>query len=168
MNIETSRLMLKPVTQKYIFDIFNNFTNEVTVYMFPYPVKDISETENIVECWIKQCANKTDYVYAITLKETAEFLGIAGLHNLNNDMPELGIWTKISSHGNHYGREAIGGLIEYAKEQGYTQLIYPVDKKNIASKKIPLFYGGELIISNKLVITPDGRTLDEEVYKITL
>lgn len=107
-------------------------------------------------------------MYAITLKETAEFLGIAGLHNLNNDMPELGIWTKISSHGNHYGREAIGGLIEYAKEQGYTKLIYPVDKKNIASKKIPLFYGGELIISNNLVITPDGRTLDEEVYKITL
>lgn len=50
MNIETSRLILKPITQKYIFDIFNNFTNEVTEYMFPCPIKDISETENIVEC----------------------------------------------------------------------------------------------------------------------
>lgn len=95
-----------------------------------------------------------------------EFLGIVGLHDLNNDIPELGIWTKTNSHGNHYGREAIGGLIKYAQERGNTKLIYPVDKKNIASKKIPLFYGGKVMVSNKLVTTLDGRTLDEEIYEI--
>ncbi len=168
MKIETNRLILIPVTQKYTSDIFENFTEDVTIYMFPCPAKEISETENIVESWVKQRINKTDYVYAITLKENSEFLGLVGLHNLNNNIPELGIWTKVHSHGNHYGREAIGGLIELAKKQGYTKLIYPVDKKNIASKKIPLFYGGKLIDSNKLVATPDGRTLDEEVYEIVL
>lgn len=83
--------------------------------MYPCPAKEISETQAIAERWVKQRAEKTDDVYAITHKETAEFLGIAGLHNLNSAAPELGIWTKISSHGNHYGKEAIGGLIEYAK-----------------------------------------------------
>ena len=168
MNIETKRLVLVPVTQKYTFDIFKNLNNEVTKYMFPCPAKEIYETINIVENWIRQRADKTDYVYAITLKETSEFLGVAGLHDLNNDAPELGIWTKINIHGNHYGREAIGGIIEYAKKQGIAKLIYPVDKRNIASKKIPLFYGGKVIAANKLVTTPDGRTLDEEIYEIIL
>lgn len=111
MDIETNRLRLVPVTSKHTTDIFKYFTNEVTTYMYPCPAKEISETQNIVERWVKQRAEKTDYVYAITLKETAEFLGIAGLHDLNSATPELGIWTKISSHGNHYGREAIGGLL---------------------------------------------------------
>lgn len=90
------------------------------------------------------------------------------MHNLDRDTPELGIWTKISSHGNHYGKEAIGGLIEFAKNQGYLKLIYPVDKRNISSKKIPIYYGGKLIENNKIETTPDGRTLDEEVYEIVL
>lgn len=168
IEIETRRLLLVPVTQKYTADIFKNFTLEVTAYMFPCPAKNNSETENIVESWMKQRADKTDFVYAITRKDTSEFLGMVGLHGLNNDTPELGIWTKISSHGNHYGREAVGGLIQYAQKQGYTKLIYPVDKKNVASKKIPLFYGGKLIVTSKLVTTPDGRTLDEEIYEIAL
>ena len=166
LNIETDRLCLAPVTQKYTSDIFENFTVEVTKYMYPSPAKQINETENIVEKWIQQRNHKTDYVYAITLKETSEFLGMAGLHNLNKDAPELGIWTKISSHGNHYGREAIGGLIGYAKKLGYKKLIYPVDKKNIASKKIPMFYNGKLILSNKLITTPDFRILNVEIYEI--
>ena len=164
----TNRLYLIPITKKYTSDIFHNFTNEVTTYMYPCPAKEINETENIIKKWEKQRDDKTDYVFAITLKETSEFLGMVGLHDLNNEIPELGIWTKITSHGNHYGREAIGGLIEYAKKLGYTKLIYPVDKRNIASKRIPLFYGGNLVESNKLVKTPDGRTLDEEVYEISL
>ena len=167
MDIETKRLWLVPVTDKYAADIFIYFTSEVTTYMYPCPAKEISETQAIAERWVKQRAEKTDNVYAITHKETAEFLGIAGLHNINSAAPELGIWTKISSHGNHFGREAIGGLIEYAKLQGYTKLIYPVHKNNITSKKIPLFYGGKRIISGKLVTTPDGRILEEEVYEIT-
>lgn len=168
MNIETTRLLLVPVTKKYTSDIFANFTTEVTTYMYPCPAKEIGETEKIIECWIKQRNAKTDYVYAITRKETSEFLGMVGLHNLDRDTPELGIWTKISSHGNHYGKEAIGGLIEFAKNQGYLKLIYPVDKRNISSKKIPIYYGGKLIESNKIETTPDGRTLDEEVYEIVL
>lgn len=168
MILETARLHLVPITKKYAADIFNNFTREVTTYMFPCPPKEIKETERFVEICEKQRAAKTDCVFAITLKETSEFLGVAGLHDLNSESPELGIWTKTASHGNHYGREAIGGLIEYAKKLGYTKLIYPVDKRNIASKKIPLFYGGNLVESDRLVKTPDGRTLDEEVYEITL
>lgn len=32
--------------------------------MYPCPAKEINETENIVESWVKQRNTKTDYVYA--------------------------------------------------------------------------------------------------------
>lgn len=35
----------------------------------------------------------------------------------------LVIWTKIYSHGNHYGREAIGGAIDYTKSLGVKKYI---------------------------------------------
>lgn len=168
MNIKTKRLILTPVTKKYIPEIFENFTSEITVYMFPSPAKNIEETEKFVEFMMQQRADKKEYVYAITKKDTAEFVGLVGLHGLNNKSPELGIWTKSASHGNHYGREAIGGLVEFAKEQGYKSLIYPVDRKNISSKKIPIYYGGKIITEQFIQTTPDGRTLEEEIYMISL
>ena len=43
-----------------------------------------------------------------------------------------------------------------------------VDRRNIASKKIPLFYGGKLIVDYKEIKTSDGRILEEEVYEIKI
>ncbi|MCC0642005.1 MULTISPECIES: GNAT family N-acetyltransferase [unclassified Clostridioides] len=165
MNIQTKRLVLLPVEKKHKHDIFANFSNEVTTYMFPCPANKISETESVIENFTKQRIDGTDFVYVITLSDTSEFLGTCGLHKLKGEIPELGIWTKISAHGNYYGREAIGGLIEYAENMGIKKLLYPVDKRNIASKKIPLYFGG-VLSSEKEVITPDGRKLYLEEYMI--
>ena len=48
------------------------------------------------------------------------------------------------------------------------KLYYPVDRRNISSKKIPLFYGGKLIVDYKEVKTLDDRILEEEVYEIEI
>ena len=160
-----SRLTLVTVGKEHIGDIFANFTDEVTTYMFPCPAKEISETESVVENFIKQRNDGTDFVYVITLSETGEFLGTCGLHKLKDKIPELGIWTKISAHGKHYGREAIGGLIDKASNMDIEKLFYPVDKRNIASKKIPLYFGGALT-GEKEVATPDKRILLIEEYLI--
>ncbi len=168
MNLTTNRLELVPISHKFEKELFENFTSEVTTYMFPPPSKEISETAKFVEISIKGRENKTDYIYVILLKDTKEFIGTVGLHFREYDSPEFGIWTKISSHGNYYGREAIGGMIEFAKGLGCKKVIYPVDKRNISSKKIPIYYGGKVIIPHLEVKTPDGRILQEEVYEIQL
>ncbi|MEI6673298.1 MAG: hypothetical protein WCL02_08585 [bacterium] len=54
--IETDRLLLVPTTQKYLQDIFNEFTDEVTKYMFPSSPKEITETQK----WIDSCLIKRD------------------------------------------------------------------------------------------------------------
>lgn len=168
MNIITERLVLVPVSREHTQDIFENFTKQVTVYMFPKIAQRIEETAEVVERFIEQRENGTDYVYAITLCDSGEFIGLVGLHNLKDKISELGIWTKIESHGNHYGKEAIGALISHAKVMGIKKLCYPVDRRNEASKRIPVFYGGKLVIPCKEVLSQDKRILEIETYEITL
>jgi hypothetical protein len=45
-KIETDRLILDTITLAYAQDIFTEFDEEITKYMFPIPAKEISETEN--------------------------------------------------------------------------------------------------------------------------
>lgn len=168
MSIETSRLGLIPVSQDYTREIYDNFNEDIILYMAPSVSKDITETKKVVEMFIQQRKDHTDHVYAITLKSSGEFLGLIGLHNLKSDLPEIGIWTKLSSHGNHYGREAVGGILDHARRLGIQKVVYPVDRRNMASKKIPLYYGGKVINSLKIVVTKDGRTLEEEIYEIDI
>lgn len=168
MNIVTSRLILIPVSENHIKDIYINFNEKVISYMIPSVAKDIDETRQVVKKFIDQRKNNTDYVYAITLKNNGEFIGVVGLHDLKEGVAKLGIWTKITSHNNHYGREAVGGMIEYGSKVGLKRLLYPVDRRNIPSKKIPLFYGGKLVVDYKEVQTPDGRILEEEIYEIEI
>ena len=166
MLIETDRLYLVPVSENHIKEINRYFDDQVNKYMYPSVAKNINETKEVVHQFIQQRKDNTDYVYAITRKETNEFIGLAGIHHCSNSVPELGIWTKSQSHGNHFGREAIGGLIEIAANLGKQKARYPVDKRNIPSKKLPLFYGGRRIERDQKVITPDGRTLMIETYEI--
>lgn len=167
-NIQTERLSLKPIDESVAQQIFEHFTDEVTTYMCPSAAKKLDETLAFIHAMQDNRAAKKDFVYSIHNKKTDDFIGCVGLHQLDTDVPELGIWTKISAHGNGYGREAVGGLIDLAKLLNYKKLKYPVDCRNIPSKKIPIFYGGKLVDKNVTVNTPDGRVLDEEIYHIIL
>ncbi len=162
-NIFSERLMLVPLSMDYLQEIFANFTDEVTKYMLPETPKAIFETEAFITSSISAREEDTSYTYAVTLSENNEFIGCCGLHKIQDEYPELGIWTKTSAHGNHYGREAVGALITLAKDMGIPELIYPVDRRNIASKKIPLFYGGKLLKKAET----NGK-LEIEIYKISL
>ena len=162
--LETKRLLLVPVNESHIKDIFENFNEKTYLQEINYS----EETTNVVKSFIKQREEGTDYVYAITLKENNEFIGLVGLHNLKTNNVSVGIWTKYEAHGNHYGREAIGSIIKYAKKLNYDKLLYDVDRRNKASRKIATYYGGKIIVDYKKVETLDGRILKEVVYEIKI
>lgn len=166
--LETARLRLVPVSEAHVDDIFRYFDEKVTAYMVPGPAADKEETRAVVRRFIRQRENGTDFVFAITRRTDGEFLGLAGLHDLESGVPELGIWTKTQTHGHRFGREAVGGLIEEARRRGFHEAVYPVDKRNVPSRKIPLFYGGRLIEEAREFRTQDGRLLEIEQYAIPL
>lgn len=141
--IETARLLLVPVSTDFEEEIFREFTPEITVYMFPKPPEKIEETKEFIESSLEKMGKEEQLQMVVLRKETREFLGCAGLHRINTPTPEFGIWIKKSAHGNGYGKEAIIGLKKWADDNlPYEYLVYPVDRDNIPSRKIPESLGG--------------------------
>ncbi len=94
MQLITNRLTLIPISQQYKEQVFQSCTHEVTTYMIPTPAKHIEETKFVIAMMMKQRENRTDNVFAITLSKANEFIGLVGVHHLNKEAPELGVWTK--------------------------------------------------------------------------
>lgn len=164
--IESERLRLVPVSPKYREDMFREFTDEITTWMCPPTPKDISETDAFIAKCISEAEAGNELVVAITDKSSGEFIGCCGLHKISSGIPELGIWTKKSSHGNKYGREAVTALKTWVDANvTYEYISYPVAKENIGSRKIAESLGG-MVVREFVGKTGRGTPMDEVEYNI--
>lgn len=164
--ILSNRLKQVSISGIYTEVINREFTSEITTYMTPQPAKDRSETEAFIAGAMKTNATGTNLQLVILDKETGEFLGCSGLHEIHTLTPELGIWLKKSAHGHGYGLEAIGAIIEWANENiSFDYLKYPVDRRNAPSCRIPATYGGTVEDAYKSV-NGSGFELDLIEYRI--
>jgi RimJ/RimL family protein N-acetyltransferase/glutaredoxin len=167
--IQGSRIVLAPIDKSLAPEIYREFTPEVTQYMYPKPADSVEQVEEIIEIFADSRRKNEDLVSAVLLRDTHEFLGCCGLHARDNGLiPELGLWIKKGAHGNKYGREAIHTLVAWATEhlalEGFT---YPVDKRNVASRRIPESLAGR-VVAEKMLTSQSGVILDEVVYFIAV
>lgn len=164
--ILTDRLKLVPTSLKYAPEVFKEFTEEITTYMFPKVPQDIHDTETFINTSIKKMENGEELQVVILDKKTGDFFGHGGIRKLNTDTPEPGIWIKKSAHGNKYGREAVKALKEWIdKNYKYKYIMYPVDRENISSRKIAESLGGIVEVEYKK-INESGNELDIVEYRI--
>ncbi len=166
VTIQTERLKLVPVSIDFVEDIFHEFTAEITEYMYPKPPSTIDDTISFIKESQENISKGEELVVVILDQSSDEFLGVAGLHKIYSETPELGIWLKKDAHGHKYGREAIAGLKKYADENiKHKYLTYPVDKRNIASRKIAESLGG-VVEAEYQKTNLSGKVLDEVEYRI--
>lgn len=145
VKILTNRLVLKPIEMEDKSDIFKEFSQEITTFMYPRSADDIAQTELFINQSLVGLRDGYNLQLVICKKDTKEFLGCTGIHNINTKTPELGIWLKKSAHRNGYGFETIVALKRWAEENlDYECLIYPVDKDNYPSRRIPEQLGGRI------------------------
>jgi RimJ/RimL family protein N-acetyltransferase len=164
--IESERLRLVAASEEYAEAIFREFTPEVTEYMGPKPPDEIEETLTYIRGTRGRMAAGEEFSSAILLKHTGEYLGGGGVHGIDRDTPELGIWIKKGAHGKGYGREAVTALARWAFENlSVRYLTYPVDRRNVASRKIPESLGGRVEAEYQYE-NQSGRTLDIVQYRI--
>lgn len=106
-----------------------------------------------------------ELVYVILDKTNDEFLGCAGLHKIKTPHPYLGVWLKKSAHGKKFGREAMTALKKWADDHlEYEYLSYPVDRDNVASRKIPESLGG--VVAREFQDERNGKILNTLEYRI--
>ena len=164
--IETDRLRLLSTSEDFVNDIFTEFTKDITKFMLPKSPSAVDETLNFIKTSREKMSQGEELQVVILNIATGEFLGHGGISKLSTDTPELGIWIKRSAHGNKYGREAVGGLKEWAVNNlKFKYLMYPVDKRNVASRKIAESLGGVIGAEYK-ENNMSGDLLDQVEYRI--
>ncbi len=165
-RIISERLSLIPISENHAETIFKEFTSEITEFMYPKPPESIREVLEFITTSLETMKARSNVQLVITDLEDGTFLGCIGLHHIDRRDPELGIWLKKSSHGKRYGLEAMTALVQWAQEHlDFEHLKYPVDKRNIASRKIPMALGG--ILKREFKATNlGGNELDEVEYWI--
>jgi RimJ/RimL family protein N-acetyltransferase len=165
--IEGERLSLQSLTNDFSAAMFAEFNSDITRYMIPKPAENISDTLSFIADSIKGMKQGGELVLAIVNNRNGEFLGCCGFHGRDKyTTPEIGIWLKKSAHGKKYGLEAIKILYLWAVENiDFNYAIYPVDKANVASRKIPEALGG-VVYQEIQKKSFSGNILDEVVYKI--
>ena len=129
----------------------------------------VEKTARFVSESLTKMQKRKELFLVINRRGNEDFLGCCGLHSGGAPtIPEFRVWIKKGAHDNKYGREAIKTLKHWAIENiDFNYAIYPVDKSNIASRKIAESLGG-VIIKERKVKNMKENHLDEVVYKITL
>lgn len=137
IELTTKRLKLVPMDLKYLKEIYEAYTPELTRYMYPKPFSKIEEAKEFIDQSIQKNNQSTDMIFVATKKNDGEFIGCMGIHQILTRTPKMGLWIKKAAFGNEYGKEGMDALIRYAMDHlDVHHLIYDVDKDNIASRRI--------------------------------
>lgn len=159
---------LSPIQESDATEVYKHFTQDVIKYMYPAVNESLEVTQNVIRNMINRRKNNTDYIYTIRDNQSNQFIGVVGLHQLQTQSPELGIWMKKEAQHQGIGTQALSLLIELAKSMNYKTLVYPVDHRNIASTSLVKKLGGHQVKDIQMETTQDQRTLEIVVYQIDL
>ena len=164
--LEDGDLRLRPIRINDKDDIFREFTTEITRYMTPMPSENIDGVINFINGAIKRIMEGSNIQLVLENAQTNEFYGCFGLHHVDRTTPEFGLWLKKGAHGHGYGRKSIHMLYDFATRNfDFDFIYYPVDRDNIASRRIPESLGGT-IFKEYSKLNMAGNTLNIVEYHI--
>ena len=166
VRIESERVLLVPIHAGFTPPMFETFNARITRYMHPKPSDTVEEMERFVSESMAGLAAGTNLQMVILSRPDEAFLGCIGLHELDRPDPEMGLWLTEQAQGRGLGREAARALIAWARAQGrFACIRYPVDRRNLASRKIPEHHGG-VIVQTFSDVSQSGFVLDLVEYRI--
>jgi RimJ/RimL family protein N-acetyltransferase len=111
--IRSARLQLSPFKMADVEEVFECITPAIARFMRWEPSKSLNEYKAHQEARL-QANDQSVFCFVIRRSDTMECLGIAGLDEVDQPTPELGIWLREAAHGHGYGTEAIKALAEWA------------------------------------------------------
>jgi len=144
-EINTKRLKLRKIQIEDIPSLVKYANNKKIsdhVLNIPYPYQEPDAVFRISYV-VQGFKNKARYVFAITLKESSEFIGEVSLH-LDKDKPiaQLGYWLGEPFWNKGIGTEAVEAVVKFGFEKLKLHLIFATcHVENIASEQVLLNNG---------------------------
>jgi [ribosomal protein S5]-alanine N-acetyltransferase len=79
--------------------------------MFPQPSGEISSVTDFIDIALEGINQRKNLQLVVLDKATDSFLGCSGIHQIDSETPELGLWIKRSAHHLGYGFESICAIV---------------------------------------------------------
>jgi RimJ/RimL family protein N-acetyltransferase len=166
LTLDSDRVRLEPLALHHRDAVFQEFTGAIARYMYPKPCSSLAEAEQGISRALQQRQRQTDLHLVIADRTSREFLGMVGLHRIDTETPEFGIWLKQSAQGFGFGREAIHRFKHWVDDAlDYRFIAYSVDQDNLPSRKIPESLGGHIVREFQLM-SQSGNLLHLLEYRI--
>ncbi|MFM0016838.1 GNAT family N-acetyltransferase [Paraburkholderia sediminicola] len=161
IQIESTRLLIKPFSANDADATFSCITHSLTRHMAWEPPTSRHDFDGVWRSWIPSIEDGSDYIFTIRQRADGSFLGLAGLHRVRTESPELGIWIREDRHRHGFGREAVTLIAHWATRTiGCESFTYPVAEENCPSRRIAESLGGVVVESR---VTPKYKSV---VYRI--
>lgn len=142
----SERLALRAFQRDDAPDIFAAITPELTRFMSWEPSATPDAFAAVWRTWLPAIAAETDLHLVIRTRPSGEFLGLAGLHGIGDDAPELGLWIKETAQRHGYGREATGAVMAWAAPRFEVRhFLWPVAEANLPSRRLAEALAGEIV-----------------------
>ncbi len=143
--IRSARLQLSPFKMADAEEVFECISPATARFMRWEPPKSLEEYKAHRQARL-QANDQSVFSFVVRRSDTMECLGIAGLDEADQPIPELGIWLKEAAYGHGYGTEAIRAVAEWAtKTLAKERFLYPVAVENVASRRIAEKLNGEIV-----------------------
>jgi len=130
--IETERLFMREIIMGDLKDMYGIFSSEnVMKYYGMFPIEDEVQAERLIRSFRQGFDDQKSIRWGITLKDTGEFIGTCGFHNMQMRSYRAEIGYEIAqTHWNKgYVTEAIHAMLEFGfgmlKLNRIEALVYP-------------------------------------------
>ena len=165
-SFETERLFIRmpmPGDGKAVFEAQQASLKEMLPWIhWAHYQTSMDQAEQGVRYAHEQYLKKKDLRLHLFLKQTGQFIGSSGLHQIQWSVPrmEIGYWMDTRHSGKGYMTEAVRGLTGFAfQELGVHRLEILCDPDNHASRAIPEKIGYTLEATLKQnTVSADGRS----------
>lgn len=158
--LETDRLILRPVEDSDLDDLFNNWSSDLITpkYLTFKTHTSKKQTEKFIENLKKSCKNN-DFQWVIEYKENHQVIGvISGTHSYKYKCIELGYSISSKYFNNGFMTEALKKISDYLLyDLNYNVIEAIIPSKNIASIKVAQNIGMKLeaTLSNRFISKDD-------------
>lgn len=148
---ETERLIIRAPKVEDTVDVWTSIRNsqETLAEWMPWAqeMPQLESTEENIRQAVADFITRKDLRLLLFSKETGEFIGSSGLHQINWAIPkfEIGYWLDQSMEGKGYMTEAVAAITSFAfQELGARRIEIRCDEENSKSRSVAERVGYEL------------------------
>ena len=159
---ETNNILFTKVSIK-LLDEYLELVNDKTIQRSTLT----KEKEYSKLAWIQNVLDNNELVFSMLDKNTNEFIGNITLDDINDEVAEIALSIKSIMQNKGYGKEAIRGLIDYAKEVlHYKSLIAVIFSNNDRSLHCFQKLGFKEYEREEAVKKENGQSIDDIYLKL--